>query len=82
MRLNRITRKTKQGKVPQPNLRPETVGEIVLGNIIGRIMVGKKTHPLYDYVEVDATPALPTNVEQLPKFTKGGKVLKALKGHG
>ena len=79
VRMNRMTRKGKDGKVPQPNLRPETVGDIVLGDIIGTIKVGKKTHPLYDYIEVDGTPSLPEGVTKREKFVRGGKVLTALK---
>jgi hypothetical protein len=72
VRMNRMTRKGKDGKVPQPNLRPETVGDIVLGDIIGTIKVGKKTHPLYDYIEVDGTPSLPEGVTKREKFNQGG----------
>jgi hypothetical protein len=74
VRMNRMTRKGKDGKVPQPNLRPETVGDIVLGDIIGTIKVGKKTHPLYDYIEVDGTPSLPEGVTKREKFVRGGYV--------
>jgi|14BtaG_2_1085337.scaffolds.fasta_scaffold00164_20 hypothetical protein len=80
VRMNVLTAKNKEGKVNSPNLRPETVGEVKLGNIIGTVQTsGKgKTHPLYDYIEVDGTPSLPEGVTKREKFKRGGKVLAAL----
>ena len=78
VRMNRITSRDKEGKVPQPNLKPETVGVVKKGNIIGQIKYGKKIHDLYDYLEVDATPSLGKDVTVKEKFYRGGKVLRAL----
>ena len=78
VRMNRITSRNKEGKVPQPNLKPETVGVVKKGNIIGQIKYGKKIHDLYDYLEVDATPSLGKDVTVKEKFYRGGKVLRAL----
>ncbi len=74
VRMNVLTAKNKEGKVNSPNLRPETVGEVKLGNIIGTVQTsGKgKTHPLYDYIEVDGTPSLPEGVTKREKFNQGG----------
>ena len=90
VRMNREG--TKGAKIPQPNLRPETVGNITLGKIVGQVFVysgkkgyttidGKKgkLHPIYDYIEVDGTPALPEGVTVRDKFLRGGKVLNALR---
>jgi hypothetical protein len=76
VRMNVLTAKNPKGKVKSPNLRPETVGEVKLGNIIGTIKTsGKgKTHPLYDYIEVDGTPSLPEGVTKREKFVRGGYV--------
>lgn len=74
VRMNRITSRDKKGKVPQPNLRPETVGSIEKGNIIGQIKVSGKLHDLYDYLEVDATPSLGKDVTVKEKFYRGGKI--------
>jgi hypothetical protein len=79
VRMNKLTKKNSKGRVLQPNLRPETVGDISLGKIVGQIKVGKKTHPLYDYIEVDGTPSLPEGVTKRDKFQRGGRVLNALK---
>ena len=82
VRMNVLTSKKADGKVKSPNLRPETVGEVKLGNIIGTIKTsgkGDKTHPLYDYIEVDGTPSLPEGVTKRDKFVRGGRVLGALK---
>ncbi len=60
----------------QPNLRPSTVGDIKLGNQVGEIRIPTKggftTHPLYDYIEVDATPSFSKGVEKIEKFKQGG----------
>lgn len=74
----KIKRTLKSGEikeeVPQPNLRPATVGDIRLGNKVGEIKVGSKTHPLYDYIEVDAIPSFSKNVGKIEKFKSGGRV--------
>jgi len=75
---DKINRKMKSGEikeeVPQPNLRPATVGDIRLGNQIGEIKVGKNFHPLYDYIEVDAVPAFSKGIGQIEKFKSGGSI--------
>jgi len=85
VRMDRLTKKVKRtnkdtGKVteevPQPNLRPATVGDINLGEQVGTIKVGKKEHPLYDYIEVDATMSAPEGMGSIQKFNQGGKVMK------
>jgi hypothetical protein len=84
VRMDRLTKKVNRknkdtGKVteevPQPNLRPATVGDINLGEQIGTIKVGKKEHPLYDYIEVDATAAAPEGMGSISKFKKGGMAM-------
>jgi len=84
VRMDRLTKKAKRtnkdtGKVteevPQPNLRPATVGDINLGEQIGTIKVGKKEHPLYDYIEVDASKSAPEDMGSIPKFNQGGAVM-------
>ena len=84
VRMDRLTKKVKRtnkdtGKVteevPQPNLRPATVGDINLGEQVGTIKVGKKEHPLYDYIEVDATMSAPEGMGGIQKFNQGGKVM-------
>jgi hypothetical protein len=80
VRMDRLTKKvnrtTKSGKVkeevPQPNLRPVTVGDVKLGEQVGTIKVGKKEHPLYDYIEVDASKSAPEDMGSIPKFNEGG----------
>ena len=84
VRMNQLTkkypRKKKDGtaveELPQPNLRPATVGEIILGNVVGYITVGKNKHPLYDYIEVDGTASAPEQMRSssIDKFNKGGSV--------
>ena len=84
VRMDRLTKKVKRtnkdtGKVteevPQPNLRPATVGDINLGEQVGTIKVGKKEHPLYDYIEVDATMSAPEGMGGIQKFNQGGEVM-------
>ena len=74
----KINRKLKSGEikeeVPQPNLRPATVGDIRLGNQVAEIKVGSKVHPLYDYIEVDAIPSFSKGTGQIEKFKSGGSV--------
>lgn len=74
----KINRKLKSGKikeeVPQPNLRPATVGDIRLGNKVAEIKVGSRTHPLYDYIEVDAVPSFSKGTGQIEKFKSGGSI--------
>ena len=81
----RMNREGKKGnKIPQPNLRPETVGKIKLGKVVGHIFVyggkkgyttidGKKgrLHPIYDYIEVDGSSALPEGITKRKKFNTG-----------
>ena len=73
---DKVQRKLKSGKikeeVPQPNLRPATVGDVRLGNVVSEIKVGNNTHPLYDYIEVDAVPSFSKGVEKIEKFKQGG----------
>ena len=85
VRMDRLTQKAKRknpktGKVteevPQPNLRPVTVGDVTLGDQIGTIRVGKKEHPLYDYIEVDATASAPEGMGSTQKFNEGGMAMK------
>ena len=75
---DKVQRKLKSGKikeeVPQPNLRPATVGDVRLGNVVGEIKVGSKTHSLYDYIEVDAVPSFSKGKSSIEKFNKGGAV--------
>ena len=65
-----------QYKVPQPNLRPATVGSASTGKQVGviRIKSSGKEHPLYDYIEVDATASAPKDMGKIPKFNQGGLV--------
>ena len=77
--MKRMTKKAmEKGKlvVPQPNLRPATVGDIRLGNIIGEIEINKAVRPLYDYIEVDAVPSFSKGVGQIEKFKSGGSVVE------
>lgn len=77
--MKRMTKKAmEKGKlvVPQPNLRPATVGDIRLGNIIGEIEINKAVRPLYDYIEVDAVPSFSKGVGQIEKFKSGGSVIE------
>ena len=79
VKMTRLTKKNKKGKIPQPNLRPETVGTIKKGKIIGQIKTSSgKIHNLYDYLEIDATPSLGKDVTIKEKFYRGGKVQRAL----
>jgi hypothetical protein len=75
---DKVNRKLKSGEikeeVQQPNLRPATVGDIRLGNIVAEIKVGSRTHPLYDYIEVDAVPSFSKGVGQIEKFKSGGSI--------
>jgi hypothetical protein len=75
VRMDRATAVNKEGKAPQPNLRPATVGgpeDIQLGNVVGEIRIGTNKHKLYDYVEVDGTKSAPEGFEDIPAFNKGG----------
>jgi len=75
--MKRMTKKAmEKGKlvVPQPNLRPATVGDIRLGNIIGEIEINKARRPLYDYIEVDAVPSFSKGTGQIEKFKSGGSI--------
>tara|TARA_S200002703_G_scaffold18047_2_gene14745 strand:+ start:281 stop:3199 length:2919 start_codon:yes stop_codon:yes gene_type:complete len=81
VRMDRLTQKAKRKnprtgevreEVPQPNLRPATVGDVKLGEQVGTIRVGKKEHPLYDYIEVDASKSAPEDMGSIPKFNEGG----------
>jgi len=74
VRMDKITSRNKDGTVPQPNLRPATVGDITLGNEIGEIKLGKNTHTLYDYIEVDGTNSLADKIRRETKFNLGGLV--------
>jgi hypothetical protein len=79
VKMTRLTKRNKKGKIPQPNLRPETVGTIEKGRVIGQIKTSSgKIHDLYDYIEVDATPSLGKDVTIKEKFYRGGKVQRAL----
>ena len=83
VRMDRLTKTDKKtGKVPQPNLRPVTVGDVQLGEQIGTIRISTKVtdknpkgyndHPLYDYIEVDASKSAPEDMGLIPKFNEGG----------
>ncbi len=83
VRMDRLTKTDKKtGKVPQPNLRPVTVGDVQLGEQIGTIRISTKVtdknpkgyndHPLYDYIEVDASKSAPEDMGSIPKFNEGG----------
>lgn len=77
--MKRMTKKAiEKGKlvVPQPNLRPATVGDIRLGNIIGEIEINKAVRPLYDYIEVDAVPSFSKGIGQIEKFKSGGSIVE------
>jgi len=56
----------------QPNLRPSTIGKINLGDVVGEIQIGKKTHPIYNKIEVDSTDSMPQDMKPVPKFNEGG----------
>jgi hypothetical protein len=75
VRMDKITSRNKDGTVPQPNLRPATVGNITLGNEIGEVKVSGNMHVLYDYIEVDGSMSLADEILRLPKFNEGGLVL-------
>jgi len=90
VRMDRLTQKAKRKnprtgevreEVPQPNLRPATVGDVKVGEQIGTIRVGKKDHPLYDYIEVDATMSAPEGMGSIPKFNEGGMAMKEQMGY-
>jgi len=74
VRMDKITSRNKDGKVPQPNLRPATVGNITLGNEIGEVKVSGNTHVLYDYIEVDGSMSLADKIRREAKFNLGGLV--------
>jgi len=90
-RITRKTKRTnkKTGKVTeevqQPNLRPATVGDTNVGEQVGTIRIptkkteknpkGYNDHPLYDYIEVDATAAAPEGMGSIPKFNEGGMAM-------
>ena len=59
----------------QPNLRPSTIGKINLGDVVGEIQIGKKTHPIYNKIEVDSTDSMPQDMKPIPKFNQGGTML-------
>lgn len=79
-RMDQLTKKNRRmqadgsykEELPQPNLRPVTVGDVKLGNQVGTIKVGKNEHPLFDYIEVDATASAPADMGNIPKFNEGG----------
>jgi len=79
-RMDQLTKKvrrkqedgTYKEELPQPNLRPVTVGDVKVGKQIGTIKVGKKEHPIYDYIEVDASASAPADMGNIEKFNKGG----------
>jgi hypothetical protein len=84
VRMDRLTQKVQRKnpktgevkeEVPQPNLRPATVGDVRVGEQVGTIKVGKREHPLYDYIEVDATMSAPEGMGSIPKFNQGGAVM-------
>lgn len=84
VRMDRLTQKVNRKnprtgeikkEVPQPNLRPATVGDVQLGDQIGTIRVGKKEHPFYDYIEVDATMSAPEGMGSVQKFNEGGMAM-------
>ena len=74
VRMDKITTRNKDGTVPQPNLRPATVGNITLGNEIGEVKVSGNTHVLYDYIEVDGSMSLADKIRREAKFNLGGLV--------
>ena len=90
-KVNRKNKKTGEitQEVPQPNLRPATVGDIEVGEQVGTIRIytkkteknpkGYNDHPLYAYIEVDATKAAPEGMGSIPKFNKGGEVMNMQK---
>ena len=80
-KIKRTNKKTGEIKeeVPQPNLRPYTVGDVKLGDKIGEITVGKKKHPLYNYIEVDGTSSAPKEMKSIEKFNKGGTAMSMSK---
>jgi len=61
----------------QPNLRPSTIGKINLGDVVGEIQIGKKTHPIYNKIEIDSTDSMPQDMQPVPKFHKGGDAFHA-----
>ena len=79
VRLKKHTTKDSKGKVVSPNLKPETIGKVKLGNVVGKIKIGKKIHPLFDYIEIDATPSYFKDDIIREKFNKGGKLIRVLK---
>ena len=74
VRMDKITSRNKDGTVPQPNLRPATVGNITLGNEIGEVKVSGTMHVLYDYIEVDGSMSLADKIRREAKFNLGGLV--------
>jgi len=74
VKMDKITSRNKDGTIPQPNLRPVTVGNITLGNKIGEVKVSGNMHVLYDYIEVDGSMSLADEILRLPKFNEGGLV--------
>jgi len=60
----------------QPNLRPSTIGKINLGDVVGEIKIGKKTHPIYNKIEIDSTDSMPQDMQPVPKFNQGGTAMK------
>ena len=74
VRMDKITSRNKDGTVPQPNLRPATVGNITLGNEIGEVKVSGNMHVLYDYIEVDGSMSLADKIRREAKFNLGGLV--------
>tara|TARA_R100000544_G_C2214747_1_gene53936 strand:- start:24 stop:1046 length:1023 start_codon:yes stop_codon:yes gene_type:complete len=79
VKMDRITSRNKDGTVPQPNLRPATVGNVNLGNKIGEIKLGENSHDLYDYIEVDGSMSMADEIRKVAKYKLGGLVQRPTK---
>ena len=59
-------------KTSEPRLRPTTKGDLKFGDIIGKISVRGKEHPVYNNLTVESL------LDNKQQFNKGGLVRKII----
>jgi len=59
-------------KKSEPRLRPTTKGDLKFGNVVGKISVRGKEHPVYDSLTVESL------LDNKQQFNKGGLVRKII----